>query len=232
MDQVAKHCLAPFGTAPTVIRGALAAPEEFFGEAQIEEFINNDELASRAGIFYDQQWLTLDEHPEAYTPEGLRKHRHAPGATFMLRGLQRVPGPVRDACLHIHKKGGEAWATVQAVATETPPNNQGLAVHWDITPVAVMQIRGAKTWYVFDPVVSADELTTVWAERGFTDEEQSRLQPENAVFTATLEPGDIIVTPAGSPHFCVGGDEGSLHVSIGPLPHLVAKKYANEDHAL
>jgi hypothetical protein len=228
VDKIAELCSAPYEAAcPVVLRSVVSEPEDVFGEADIQVMIKDPVLAQRAGLFRDLQLVDPSEFPEAYTYEGIGEHRRT-GGTLVLRGLQRQPGAVRATCQAI---AGTGWPAVHAVASETPPHVQGLAAHWDINPVAALQVTGRKTWYVFRPVVGGpEELDTSWSERGFTDEEIQHLTPDHAYETVTLDPGDVYVVPRGWPHYAVGLEDGSLHVSLCPLPQAVFDKYGNEDH--
>ena len=95
-----------------------------------------------------------------------------------------------------------------------------------------MQIDGQTTWHVFRPVVTEDDMDYWWVDRGFTQEEMAQLTLDHAIFSATLDPGDVIVVPMGLPHFFIAQDGGSMHVSLPPLPTVIFERYGNEDHLL
>lgn len=233
--EIAELCMVPHGTMPTVLRDAVPNPEVFLGEdgAVYDRMLADRVLRRRVGVFEERVFVNPDEYPKVYEADSLKDRRDDDVSTLVPRGLQRIEGPARDFCLQLKAQDPDnRWATVHSVLTDSPPNAQGLGVHWDLNAVPALQVRGSKTWYVFDPVVGADELVDPWIRRGFTDEERARLTPELAAYKVTLYPGDIIVVGAGLPHFCVGGSEGSLHVSFGPLPHHVYEAYGNEDHLL
>jgi ribosomal protein L16 Arg81 hydroxylase len=237
IDRLAELCVEPFESAkPTVFRGAISAPEDFFGAADFERIIDNPQLRRRAGLFRDKQFIAPSEFPDGYTREVIQQYRDE-GVSLVLRGVQRQDGPVRDMCRALV---GTGWPTVHAVAMETPPGVQALETHWDIGPTVAMQFAGRKTWYVYEPVVtSGAEVITGWTERngrdsgqGFSNEESRRLVPEHAADVLTLEPGDVYFIPAGWPHAAAGAGVQSLHVSVCPLPQSVVDMYGNEDHFL
>lgn len=234
LDTLAKLCHEPFATAkPQVFRGGVEDPEGLFGEAHIQRMLANPAFVSRTGLFRDQNLIDPAEHPDAYTHEGVERYRRK-GVSITLRGIQRQPGHVRVICTALRDTG---WATVHAVALETPPDVQALATHWDLNPVIAIQTKGSKTWHTYEPTVkSAEEVITAWYERnygaGFTEAQRSRLTPEYAADTVTLEPGDVYFVPAGWPHAPFGAGVQSLHVSICPLPQVVYERSGNEDHQL
>jgi len=236
LDEAAGLCLAPFGqTKPTVFRGAVRAPAEFFGEEHILEVLGDPRLRLRAGLFRGQTFVSPDEQPQEYTLSGILRNRAA-GASLTLRGLQRLHGQVRDACMELTETG---WSTVHAVGQETPVGDQSLPTHWDLNPVVAVQCQGRKTWVVYRPIptiTTAEAVIAMWGERvcgsSFTPAEMLGMTPDQAADVVTLEPGDAYFVPAGWAHAPVAVDGTSVHVSICPLPQVVVDEYGNEDHFL
>ena len=233
LAEIADLCQAPFGEAkPALFRGAAADPAAFFGDEHIQQMIGSDVLRARMGLFRDQDLIDPARYPDEYTPAGIMRNRAA-GASFSPRGIQRLPGPVRDACLVI---AGTGWPTVHAVALESPPGVQALDTHWDCNPVISVQTAGRKRWRVYRPipaVATAEAVFAVWKDRAsgaaYTGRELRRLELADEV---VLEPGDAYVVPAGWPHAPMAVEGTSLHVSICPLPQAVYDEYGNEDHSL
>ncbi|GAB2630767.1 JmjC domain-containing protein [Nocardia goodfellowii] len=98
----------------------------------------------------------------------------------------------------------------------TPPNSQGFPTHVDTLDSFIVQIAGAKQWYIWDPIYDrplgsqrSNELVAgmKWAEEELT----LRDKP-------VLKAGDVAYLPRGFFHKAVAGDEFSLHVTISFHP--------------
>lgn len=237
IEGVARHCAAPYGEAePTVWKGALHDPSEFFGERQLREMLYDPRLFARVGLFRNQELMTLGSFPGVGTVAGVMQYRRE-GVSLVLRGVQRRIGHVRFACQEFARIGG--WPTVHAVAFETPEGVSALAPHWDPYPVVTCQTYGRKRWYVFTPFERDEAVVRRRLETEgesavctFTEGQLTRLSPKYAAYTVLLEPGDVFSVPAGWPHFAVGDGGSSLHVSICPMPQHVLERFGNEDHEL
>jgi|GEM_PF-7070931 len=225
---LAALCQVPFEKAePVIFRSEVSDPDGFFGIDSLERLLEEPKLVTRAGLFKEQQ---LIGNPADYTREFVENERST-GAAFTLRGVQRVPGPVRDMCMEIADTG---WPAVHAVALESPEGVVSLAPHWDLNPVIAVQTVGRKRWLIYEPVVSSgQEVIDRWYDgygSGFTPEQKAAMLPENAAFDVTLNPGDVLFVPAGWPHapFAVGGH--SLHMSVCALPQQVVDRSGTVDH--
>lgn len=243
LHEIATLCEAPFDEAkPALFRGLIEDPQEFFGELHILQVLRDPCVVGRTGIFRNQKYIDPQNHPGVNTFEGVQRYRAQGGTSVTFRGVQRLPGPVRDVCRALSRSS--AWAAVHAVAMETPEGEQALQTHWDINPVLAVQTRGRKRWDVYTPLATtADEVYTKWrtggqeGEAGKAQETQytdfvSGLTADDIVETVVLEPGDAYFVPAGWPHGPVALGGSSLHVSICPLPERVYAAYGNEDHVL
>lgn len=111
------------------------------------------------------------------------------GATIVLQGLHRYWPPVTALCRDLEHVLTHA---VQANAYITPPGSQGLRVHADRHDVFALQTTGRKQWVVYED----------------GDEQAPTLD-------ATLEPGDSLYVPRGTPHAARTVDEASVHLTIG-----------------
>jgi cupin superfamily protein len=112
------------------------------------------------------------------------------GATIVLQGLHRYWPPVTEFCRALELELGHPC---QVNAYVTPPGAQGLALHDDPHDVFVLQAFGRKHWEVHT----------------------APLEPERPPVEATLEPGDGIYMPEGTPHAASTQETLSGHLTIG-----------------
>jgi len=112
------------------------------------------------------------------------------GATIVLQGLHRYWPPVTELCRGLELELGHPC---QVNAYVTPPGAQGLALHEDPHDVFVLQAFGRKHWEVHS----------------------SPREPEREPVEATLEPGDGIYMPEGTPHAASTQETLSGHLTIG-----------------
>jgi bifunctional lysine-specific demethylase and histidyl-hydroxylase NO66 len=112
------------------------------------------------------------------------------GATIVLQGLHRYWAPVTELCRGLELELGHPC---QVNAYVTPPGAQGLALHEDPHDVFVLQAFGRKRWEVHAAPGEADRQAV----------------------EATLEPGDCIYMPEGTPHAASTQETLSGHLTIG-----------------
>lgn len=234
IDELARIARTPFDQAkPVLLRCVLSDPEtDFFGDKHIDEFLSHEHLVQRAGVFRDQD---LIGSPANYTREFLEEKRRELGTLVTLRGLQRLPGPVRDACVGLMNAGG--WPSVHALSLESDIDIVSLKPHWDMYPVIAVQTRGHKRWRVQRPLFdNPNDVITEWYERnygnGLTEEQVRSLDPEHAADDVVLQPGDVYIVPAGWLHAPSAVDGSSTHVSIALMPMSVTERSGNQDHFL
>ena len=91
----------------------------------------------------------------------------------------------------------------------TPPNCQGLPLHFDNIEALVFQVSGRKRWLVYEPV------------HGFPRHSQrdlggsSCMSGRKLLIDRELSPGDILYMPRGTPHEAVASQsQSSVHVTI------------------
>ena len=117
------------------------------------------------------------------------------GATIVLQGMHRYWAPLRRFCRELETELGHP---TQVNAYITPPGSRGLAVHSDDHDVFVLQSFGGKNW-------------DVW-ERG-----APKPPPGPPSITRTLEPGDCLYIPKGTPHAARTQEGPSGHLTVGIL---------------
>ena len=115
------------------------------------------------------------------------------GATIVLQGAHRFWPPIARFCRELELALGHPC---QANAYITPPGSKGLALHEDSHDVFVLQAFGRKHWHVRETP----------AERAAEGGEP---------IDRTLEPGDVLYLPKGTPHAARTQDVLSGHLTIG-----------------
>lgn len=127
------------------------------------------------------------------------------GATITWNALHHVVPSVRRL---ITPFGDTFGCDTEVGLFVTPAENRGLAPHCDSLDIFVVQVYGSKTW-------------KVWATPGFrTGNNVSYSLDElgESVLEETLEPGDVLYLPYGTPHAATAQRELSAHLSIGVEP--------------
>lgn len=102
----------------------------------------------------------------------------------------------------------------EAVAFITPAGNPGFKPHTDELGVVVVQTSGTKDWLVWATLKGSD--------RGSEYHDLDNLG--EPVIRVTLEPGDVLVLPHGTPHAAAATHELSTHISFGLRPLSVNQK--------
>ena len=101
----------------------------------------------------------------------------------------------------------------------TPANSQGFPTHVDYEDVFILQVGGAKEWFVYEadypwPVEGLSYLSEQGGHSTPRRDENLLRQAENVV----LEAGDFLYIPRGYPHRAVTSGRPSLHLTIGLHP--------------
>jgi cupin superfamily protein len=112
------------------------------------------------------------------------------GATIVLQGVHRYHEPVAQFCRALELELGHPC---QANAYITPAGAQGLALHADPHDVFVLQAFGRKQWEVHG----------------------APAETERDPLEATVDPGDAIYMPKGTPHAASAQAIASGHLTIG-----------------
>jgi JmjC domain len=134
------------------------------------------------------------------------------GATLVLQGLHRTWSPLVGFGTGLSAELGHP---VQVNAYITPPQNRGLAPHYDVHDVFVLQITGSKRWRVHEPVLADPLGDQPWEQR--RDAVAARAT-ESPILDEMLEPGDAFYLPRGFVHSAVATAELSIHLTVGVHP--------------
>ena len=124
------------------------------------------------------------------------------GATIVFQGLHRTWLPLATFCRELDLALGHP---TQVNAYITPPGAQGLAVHEDSHDVFVLQAFGSKRWQVWP---------TRPGSKGGKVDPAGLGEPMHDV---TMQPGDSMYLPMGTPHAASAQETVSGHLTIGIL---------------
>lgn len=97
---------------------------------------------------------------------------------------------------------------VSAELYMTPRRSQAFDVHFDLVDVFLLQLEGAKTWHVYEPLVEAPSPVHRNG-RNCADE------VGDPKYVFEVKKGDLLYMPCGFPHQGITSDASSLHISIG-----------------
>jgi lysine-specific demethylase/histidyl-hydroxylase NO66 len=215
--------------------------EEFFADywEQRHLVIHRDEPAHRSPLFSfadADRWITCAQSdpadlllivPPAGSGRKLERRRlrdvnlgqlyaafHA-GHTLVLEDIQKASPPVAQLTASL----AEAFsARVSVNMYMTPANVQGAPLHPDVQDVFVLQMEGAKDWYLYEQRedLCLETLT-------YRKELRGRVKPEMEepplIDRTTLRSGDFLYIPRGLPHKAVApADSPSLHLTVCITP--------------
>lgn len=97
----------------------------------------------------------------------------------------------------------------------TPAHSQGFSAHFDYTDVFILQVEGAKDWFVYAPShrlpLDTDYGRTIVAA---AEDEGALVLHEQA----RLETGDLLYIPRGFYHKAITSDMCSLHLTVSLHP--------------
>ena len=132
------------------------------------------------------------------------------GATIIINSAEKgIPG-LAAACRAFEQ---EMKIVVQANIYITPPHSQGFHIHYDPHDIFLMQIKGPKTWHIYD---TGEELPTTF--------HPFRKKPE-LVAEFDINSGDFLYLARGTSHQAFTSDHSTIHVNFSLKPrygfHLI-----------
>lgn len=127
------------------------------------------------------------------------------GATLTINDLQRVSPPALEL---VRLLGTTFACRSEATAFATPAGRSGFAPHADELGVVVVQSEGTKNWRVWPTDLAGPRTRAT-----FTDDELG-----DPILQVTLEPGDVLYLPQGTPHAAAATHDQSVHLSLGLRP--------------
>ncbi|SPM39063.1 cupin superfamily protein, partial [Mycobacterium numidiamassiliense] len=130
----------------------------------------------------------------------------ADGYTIVCEGVEQYVRPIALLSQSIEV---ELNFPIQVNAYITPPESQGLVPHYDAHDVLILQIRGSKTWHIYDGV---DLLP-----REMRPEKNKAIAPDSLPPPSDLrlEAGDVLYLPRGRIHEAETHSESSVHLTVG-----------------
>lgn len=142
-------------------------------------------------------------------PDELFKWFHE-GATIIINAAEKgIPG-LAAACRAFEQ---EMKIVVQANIYITPPHSQGFHIHYDPHDIFLMQIKGPKTWHIYD---TGEELPTTYYP--------FKKEPE-LVDKFDINSGDFLYLPRGTSHQAFTSAQSTIHVNFSLKPrygfHLI-----------
>lgn len=137
------------------------------------------------------------------------------GATILLEAIERFWPAAAELAADL----GEALgARVKVNVYLTPPGSQGAPIHPDVQDVFVLQLEGAKDWYVYDAAAFEPVPTLAFAPHVGRRAPGYEREPPLAERTL-LERGDLLYLPRGRVHRAVApAATPSLHWAVCVTP--------------
>lgn len=155
----------------------------------------------------------------SFTGDGTIKFRELAqrlktGYSLIFNRLQHSEPDVARACYglstSLNEHGILLSREVGANLYVTGPSSQCFPRHIDLHDVFVIQLRGRKSWTVFQPPQKNIEETASSGKESQHD--------EVAVFQVTLEEGQVLYVPKGFPHEVITTDCESVHLTLSLYP--------------
>lgn len=126
------------------------------------------------------------------------------GATLIVNGVHHQVPTVAELAAHLRQDmGSETHVNLYC----SPANQRGFDCHYDTHDVLILQIDGAKQWFVYRETVPYP-----------TSNLPSSAQPkpeEPTYLQCVLKAGDLLYIPRGHWHYAVASDQPSLHLTVG-----------------
>ena len=136
------------------------------------------------------------------------------GNTLVLEDIQKSWPPVARLAASLSE---ELSAQIKVNMDMTPATAQGAPLHPDVQDVFVLQMDGAKDWYIYEQREDLCLETLTYLK------DLRRVKPQMdeppLIDRATLRKGDFLYIPRGLPHKAVApADSPSLHLTVCITP--------------
>jgi ribosomal protein L16 Arg81 hydroxylase len=208
-----------FDKAPLLRRGALRAdPGSVLSVHDLDEILHNKairfphvQISQHGDDVPADQFTQPTEVGDKLLPDAVVPGRVVEyfmgGSTIAWSALHHFRPNMRSLARMLSDK----FATQTGVtAMLTPANKQGFYPHCDRVDVFAIQLLGTKQWRVW-PVLEARKGDTPH----FSASGEELGSP---IIDTTLNPGDVLYLPNGTPHVAITGNEISLHLVVMVRP--------------
>jgi ribosomal protein L16 Arg81 hydroxylase len=155
---------------------------------------------------------TSMETTTASTPQEVLYQRFAAGDTLRLLRMENSWPAVATLVASLAEELN-VKATVNAYLT--PANSQGLPAHFDYTDAFILQVEGAKDWFVYEPGFQSPLETDYGRTIDAAAHDESALVLREHT---RLDTGDILYMPRGFYHKALTSDTCSLHLTVSLHP--------------
>lgn len=137
------------------------------------------------------------------------------GSTLVIEDIQKSWPPVAQLAASL----GEAFsARIGVNMYMTPAGAQGAPLHPDVQDVFVLQMDGAKDWYMYEQREDLC-LETLTHLKELRPPVKGRMEEPPLIDRTTLRKGDFLYIPRGLPHRAVApADSPSLHLTVTITP--------------
>jgi hypothetical protein len=179
----------------------------------LEQLITASPGVSDASVSIVENFLARPNVYGSGTSNGLSAAMDAfsNGATLLVSGLQYRVRNVRNLCRQFDNtllsNGLPLKHATTANAYLTPPQAQGLGLHYDNHCALILQLHGTKSWTIYAP---RDTLPTKRCAGVLANDAVG-----DVVMSVRLQPGDVLYLPRGFPHDAKSEDDVSLHLTLG-----------------
>jgi uncharacterized RmlC-like cupin family protein len=149
------------------------------------------------------------------------------GATVVVNSAQGADREL-EALAFATTQGLGIYADVNMYAT--PPSSTGLTAHHDHMDSIIIQASGRKRWLLCEPVGAGRTLPTRSADTPghplYNRYDVTALLAHGDCENLTMEPGDLLYLPRGTPHApATEDDAGSVHLTVGLLGDFTWEDY-------
>lgn len=171
----------------------------FFSWNDLNHLLNYHKLAAPNLVFSKEGQSFPQTHDRRDWIDRLRQ-----GATMIVNGIHHRIETVAKLAAELRQDiGYETHVNLYC----SPANQQGFDCHYDTHDVFILQIDGAKKWFVY-------KETVLYPTSKLPSSEQSR-PTEPPYLECVLKAGDLLYIPRGHWHYAVACEQPSLHLTVG-----------------